>query len=220
MATGPITSWQIDRVCHCFHCFSIFLGSKITAAGDCSHESKTLAPWKKSYEKPGQCIKKQRHHFVNKGSYSQSYGFSSGHVQMWELGHKECWALKNWCFQIVVLEKTLESPFDSKDIKAVNPKGNQPWILIGRSDVEAEAPKLWPPDVKSQLTGRKPWCWERLRARGEGDGKGWDGWMASLTQWTGIWANSRKWWRIRKPEMLQSMGSQRVWHDWVTKQGF
>ena len=103
-----------------------------------------------------ECIKKQRHHFVNRGPYSQSYGFSSGHVQMWELGHKECWALKNWCFQIVVLEKTLESPFDSKDIKAVNPKGNQPWILIGRSDVEAEAPKLWPPDVKSQLTGKDP----------------------------------------------------------------
>ena len=169
---------------------------------------------------PRKCIKKQRHHFADKGSSSQSYDFSSSHVWMWELDHKAGWVLKNWCFGVMVLEETLESPLDSKEIKPVSSKRNQPWIFTERTDAEAEAPKLWPPDVKSQLTGRKPWCWERLRARGEGDGKGWDGWMASLTQWTGIWANSRKWWRIRKPEMLQSMGSQRVWHDWVTKQGF
>ena len=93
---------------------------------------------------------------LHKGLYSQSYGFSSSQVQMWELGHKEGWAPKNWCFRTVVLEKTLESPLDCRKIKPINPKGNQPWIFIGRTDAEAEAPILWPPDVKSWLTGRDP----------------------------------------------------------------
>ena len=101
--------------------------------------------------KPRQCIKKQRHHFANKGPYSQSYGFSSN-VQMWELGHKEGWVPKNWCFWTVVLEKTLESPLDIKEIQSINPKGNQPWIFIRRT--EAEAPILWPPDVKIWLIGK------------------------------------------------------------------
>ena len=100
-------------------------------------------------------IKKQRHHFANKGPYSQSYVFfSRSHVWMWKVGHKEGWAPKNWCFQTVVLEKTLESPLDNKEIKPVNPKGNQPWIFIGRTD--AEAPILWPPDVKTDPTGKDP----------------------------------------------------------------
>ena len=102
-------------------------GSKITADGDCSHEiKKTLAPWKKSYDKPRQHIKKQRHYSVNKGPSSQGYGFSSSHVWMWELDHKESWAPKNWCFWTVVLEKTLESPLGSKEIKLVNPKKISP----------------------------------------------------------------------------------------------
>ena len=111
-------------------------------------------PTSESYDKPRQCIKKQVHHFASKGLCSQSYGFSSSHVQIWELGHKEGWVPKNWCFQIVVLEKTLESPLNSKEIKLVNPKGNQPWILNGRTDAEAEAPMLWPPDAKSQFIGK------------------------------------------------------------------
>ena len=132
-------------------------------------------------------IKKQRHHFANKGPYSQSHGFSSSHVHMWEVDHKEGWAPKNWCFWTVVLEKTLKSSLDSKDIKPVNPNGNQPWILTGRTD--AEAPILWLPDADwSHWKG--PWCWERLKARGEGDDRGWDGWMPSLTQWTRVWASS------------------------------
>ena len=94
---------------------------------------KTFAPWKKRYDKPRQCIRKQRHHFADKGPYSQSYGFSSNHVWMWELDHKEAWAMKSWCFWIVMLEKTLESPLDCKKIKPVNPKGNQPWIFTGRT---------------------------------------------------------------------------------------
>ena len=115
-----------------------------------------LAPWKKSYDQTGEHIKKQGHYFADKHPSSQGYGFSSSHVWMWELDHKESWALKNWCFWIVVLEKTLESPLESKEIKPVNPKGNQSWIFIGRTDAEAEAPILWPPDVKNWLTGKNP----------------------------------------------------------------
>ena len=115
---------------------------------------KTLAPWKKSYEKPRHRIEKQRHYFANKGLYSQRYGFSSSHVWVWELNHEEGWVPKNWCFWIVVLEKTVESPLGCKEIKPVHPKGNQSWIFIGRTD--AEAPILWPPDVKNWLRRKDP----------------------------------------------------------------
>ena len=115
-----------------------------------------LAPLKKSYDKPRQHIRKQRHHSADKGPYSQSYGFSSSHVRMWELDHKEGWEPKNWCFQTVVLEKTPVSPLESNEIKALSPKGKQPWIIIGRTDAEAEVPILRLPDVKSQLTGIDP----------------------------------------------------------------
>ena len=101
-------------------------------------------------------IKKQRHHFADKGPYSQSHGFFSSHVQMWELDHKEGWAPKNWVFQRVVLENTSESPLDSKEIKPVNPKRNQCWIFTGRTDAETKAPILWAPDVNSWITGKDP----------------------------------------------------------------
>ena len=110
----------------------------------------------KSYDQPRQHFKKQRHYFANKGSSSQMYGFSSSHVWMWELYHNEGWMPKNWCFWIVVLDKTLESPLDCKEIQQVHPKGNQSWIHIGRIDTEAKAPILWPPDAKSQLIGKDP----------------------------------------------------------------
>ena len=115
-----------------------------------------LAPWKESYDKLRQCIKKQRHHFADKGLYCQSYGFSSSHVQTRGLDHREGWLLKNWCFQAVVLEKTLESSPDCKKIKPGNPKANQHWIFIGRTDAEAEAPVIWPSDAKSWLTRKNP----------------------------------------------------------------
>ena len=115
-----------------------------------------LAPWKKSYDKPRQHIKKQRHPFADKGPYSQSYGFSSSHAWLWEQDHKEGWVLKKWCFQTVVLKKTLESPLDGKVIKPVNPKGNQHWIFTGSTDAGAEGPIFWPPDIKSQLIGKDP----------------------------------------------------------------
>ena len=117
---------------------------------------KTIASWKDSYDKPRQCVRKQRHHFVDKGPYSQGYGLPSSHVWMWELDCKEGWALKNWCFWTVGLKKTLESPLDRKEIKPVNLRGNQPWIFTGRTDAEAEALILWPPDAKSWLIGKDP----------------------------------------------------------------
>ena len=140
-------------VCVCFKAVSKSLQTVTVAMKLKKKKKKMLAPWKESYDKSRQSIKKQRHHFANKGMYSQSYGLSSSHILMWELYHKG-WALKNWCFQTVVMEKTLESPLDCKEIKLANPKRNQPWILIGRTDAEAEALILWPPDVKSQLIGK------------------------------------------------------------------
>ena len=124
MASGPITSGQIDgETMETVRDFT-FLGSKITEDGDCSREIKTLTPWKKSYDKTRQHIEKQRHYFANKGPSSQSYGFSSSHVWMWELDYKESWAPKKWRFWIVVLEKTLESPWDCKENQPVHPRGN------------------------------------------------------------------------------------------------
>ena len=142
----------------------------------------------------------------------------SSHVRMWELDHKYGWTLKNWCFRIVVLEKTLESPLDCKEIKPVSSKGYQPWIFIHWKDwwwswsssplaTWYEAPTYW----------KRPWCWERLKAKGEGDGRGWDGWMASLTQWTWVWASSGSWWWTGRPGVLQSMVSQRVGHNGATE---
>ena len=115
-----------------------------------------LTPWKESYDQPRKHIKKQRHYFANKVPSSQGYGFSSSHLWMWELEYKESWALKNWCFWTVVLEKTLESPLDGKEIQLVHPKGYQSWVFTGKTDVEDETPILWPPDVKSWLIAKHP----------------------------------------------------------------
>ena len=146
---------------------------------------------------------------------SNNYGFSSGHVWMWELDC-EGWAPKNWCIWTVVLEKTLEGPLDCKAIQPVHSEGDQPWDFFGRNDAKAEAPVLWTPHVKSWLIG-KDWCWERLGTGREGDDRGWDGWMASRTQWTWFWVNSRSWWWTGWPGMLQFMGSQGVRHSWATE---
>ena len=147
-----------------------------------------LAPWKKSYDQLRQHIKKQRHYFANKGPSSQSYNFSSSHVWMWELDCKESWVPKNWCFWTVVL-KTLESPLDCKESQPVNPKENQSWIVIGRTDAcwSFNTLATW---YKDLTHWKRPWCWARWKAEGEGDDRGWDGWMASLTQWTWVWASS------------------------------
>ena len=147
---------QKGRKVEAVTCF-IFLGSKMTADSDCGQEIKRCFLLRiKAMRKPRQWIKNQWHQFTIKGSYSERYDFSHSHVRMWELYHKEGWTPKNWCFWTVVLDKTLESPLDCKEIKPVNPKGNQHWIFIGRTDAEAEAPILWPPDAESQLIGKDP----------------------------------------------------------------
>ena len=135
----------------------------------------------KSYDQPRQHIKTQRYYFANKGPSSQSYGFSSSHVWMWELDCKESWAPENWCFWTVVLEKTLESPLDCKEIQRVHPKGNQSWILIRRSNVEAETPILWPCDPKNWLFWKDPdagndWRQEE-RGMTEDEMIGWHHWL-------------------------------------------
>ena len=165
-----------------------------------------FAPWKKSYDPPRQHIKKQRHYFTNKGPSSQSYGLSNSHVWMWELDYKESWAPKYWCFWTVVLEKTLESPLDRKEIQPVNPKGNQFWIFSGRTHAEAETPILWLPDAKNRLTGKTLMLgkieggrrrgWQRMR------------WLDGITD-TMNWVvvGSGSWWWTGKPGVLRSMGS-------------
>ena len=154
-----------------------------------------LAPWKESYDKPRQCIRKQRHHFSNKYPYSQSYGFLvvMYRCEGWTVKKAECWridAFELWCWR-----RVFESSLDSTEIKPVNPKGNQPWIFIGRTDAEAEAPILQPPDAKSQLTGK--------------DSDAGKDWGQRMSWWDGITesANPRRQWKTGKPGMLLSVGS-------------
>ena len=136
---------------------------------------------------------------------------------MWALDHKEGWVPKNGCLGIMVLENTLGSPVDSKEIQSVNPKRNQPWIFIGRTlcwSRSSNTLATW----CSELTHlKRPWCWERLRAVGEGDNRGWDGCMASPTQWTWVWVSSWSWWWTERTDVLWFMGLQRVWHNWMTQ---
>ena len=136
---------------------------------------------------------------------------------MWELNYAESWSPKNWCFWTVVLEKTLKSPLDCKEIQPVHPKGNQSWIIIEKTDAEAETPILghlaWRTDH-----WKIPWCWEKLKVGGEGEDRGWDGWITSLTQWTWVWASSRSWWWTAKLGVLQSIGLQsqtQLNHNWT-----
>ena len=134
---------------------------------------------------------------------------------MWELDYKGSWALNNWCFWTVLLEMTLESPLDCKEIQPVHPKGDQSWVFIGRTDAEAETPILWPSDAKSWLIGKHPDA-GKIEGRRRRGYRGWDGWMASLTEWTWVWVSSGSWWWTGKPGVLQFMGSQRVGHNWAT----
>ena len=181
MASVLITSWQIDGE-------TMETVTDFILGGLRNHcrwwlqpwNLKTLTSWKDSYDQPRQHIKKQRHCFANKGPSSQSYGSSSNNVWMWELDCEEGWVPKNWCFWTVVLEKTLESPLDCKEIKPVNPKGNQPWILIGRTDAEAEAPILWPPDVKRWLIRKDPDAGKDWRHEKRW-GQQWTRWLDGIT---------------------------------------
>jgi len=167
-----------------------------------------LVPWEKSYDQPRQ----QRHYFANKGLSSQSYGFSSSHVWMWEFDHKESWAPKNWCLWTV--EKTLESPLYCKEIQPVHPKGNQSWIFIGRTDAETETPTLWPPDSKNWLNGKDPdagkdWRQEK-KGTTEDEMVGWHHWLNGHE-----FEQAPELVMDREVCMLQSMGSKIVGHDWT-----
>ena len=175
---------------------------------------KMLTPWKESYDKSRQHIKKQRHYFANKGLTSQGYGFSSGHVYMWELDYKESWAPKNWCFRTVVWRRLLRVPWTARRsnqsiLKEKDWSDWKDWCWSWNSNTLAN----W---CKELTDLKRPWCWERLRA-GEGDDRGWDGWMASLTRGTWVWVNAGSWWWTGRPGGLWFMGSQRVGHDWVTE---
>ena len=175
-----------------------------------------LTPWKESYDQPRQHIKMQRHYFVNKGPSSQGYGFSRGHVWMWGVDCEESWVPKNWCFWTVVLEKTLESLLDCKEIHQSILKE----ISLGCSleglilNLKVQCLATW---CKELTHLKRPWFWERLRAGREGLDRGWDGWMASLTQWTWVWVDSWSWWWTERLGMLWIMGSQIVGMDWATE---
>ena len=184
--------------------------------GDCTREIKMhLVHGTKVMAKLGSIFKTKDITLPTKVPYSQSHGFSSSQVWMRDLDHKEDKVLKNCPFKLWCWGR-LESSLGSKT-KTVHPKGNQPCIFVGRTDAETETPVLATWD--EELTHwKRPWCWESLKASGEEGSRRWDGWMASLTQWTWVWANSRRQWRAGKPGMLQSMGWQRLGHDLVTEQ--
>ena len=156
LASSPITSWEIGGETVETVSEFIFGGSKTTADGDCSHEIKRRLHLGRKVLTNLDSILKSRHYFANKGPSRQGYGFSSGHVWMWELDCEESWAPKNGCFWTVVLEKTLESPLDCREIQPVHPKGDHCWVFIGRTDAEAETPIIWIPDAKSWLIGKDP----------------------------------------------------------------
>ena len=157
-------------------------------------------PWKESYDQPRQHNKMQRHYFANKGPSSQGYGFSSGHIWIWELDYKESWAPKNWRFWTVVLEKTLERSNQSI-LRSVLGVLWKDWCWSWNSNTLATC-------CEELTHWKRPWCWEGLGAGGEGADRGWDGWMASLTQWTWVWVNSRSWWWTGRPGVLWFMRLQ------------
>ena len=224
MAYGPITSWQINGETKETVTDFIFLGSKIAADRNCSCEMKRcLLLGRKAMTNVESTLKSRDITLPTKVCIVKAMVFPvvMYGCESWTI--KEDQVLKNWCFWTVVLEKTLEGPLDCKEIKPFNSKGNQSWMFIGRTD--AEAPILWPSDVKNQLIRKKPWCWESLREGGEEGDRRWGGSMASLTQSTWIWANPRRWWRTGK-SMLPAVHvgaiygfakSQTRLSDWTTK---
>ena len=160
---------------------------------------------------------KQRHYFANKGPYSQGYGLPSGHIGLWGLDHKEGRVLIIDAFELWSWIRLLRVHWTAQ-IKPVDLKGNQPWIVIGRTDAEAETPVFWSSDANNRFHWKSPWCWERVRTEGKEDIRGWDGWMASLKQWTWTWANFSRWRGTGKPGLLLSIALQRLGNDWAMEQ--
>ena len=203
VASGFIISWQIDGETMETVTDFTFGGSKITADGDCSHEiERYLLLGRKVMTNLDNILKRRDITLPTKICLVKAmvfpvvmYGCESWTIKKAE--HQRMDAFELWCWR-----RLFESPLDCKEIQPVNHKGNECWIFIGRTDAEAEVPILWPPDAKSQLIRKRPWCWERLKAGGEGDDREWDGWMASPTWWTWIWASSGSWWWTGKPGML------------------
>ena len=213
MASGSITLWQVDGETIETVTDFLFLGSKITVHGDSSHEIRRCLPLGRKAKTNLDSILKSRD--ITLPTKVCIVKATSSHVWMWEL---KGWALKNSCFHTVVLEKTSERPLGSKEIKPVNSKGNQPWIFIGKTDTEAEAPILctW---CKELTHWKRLWCWERLEAKGEGGNRGWDSWMASPTQWTGFEQTpGDRQWRTGKPRVLLcEVTKSWTWvSDWTT----
>ena len=214
MASRPITSWQIDGETMETVTGIIFLGSKITANDECSHESKRrLLLGGKGMTNLDSILKSRDITLLTKVCLVKAMVFPV--VMMWELDCTQSWVPKNWCFWTVVLEKTLHSPLDCKELKPFNPKGNQSWIFVGRTDVEAETPIFWPSvaknwligeDLDTEKEGRKRRGWQRMR------------WLDGTTDSTDMsLISSESWWWTENPVVLQSMGSQKVGHDWVTE---
>ena len=217
MASSPITSWQIDGETVETVADFILGGSKITADGDCSHEIKRrLLLGGKVMTNLGSLLKSRditlpiKVHLVK----AMVFPVVMYECENWTIKKAEHWridALELWCW------RKLLSPLDCKVIKPVHPKGNQPWIFIGRIDFEAETPILWPPDAKSWFIWKDADAGKDWRREEKGTNRGWDGWMASPTQWAWVWVNSGSWQWTGRPGMLQSMASQRVVHNWATE---
>ena len=195
MASGPITSWQIDGGTMETVMDFIFLGSKITADGDCSHETKIcLLLRRKAMTNLDSMLKSRDVTLPTKVCKIKLWFFQQSCMDVTKKNHKDSWVPKNWCFWSVVLEKTLESPVDCKEIQPVHPNGNQSWIFIGRTDAEAEVYYTLATWCNKLTHYKRPWCLERLKAKAEGDERAWDVWMASPTWWTWAWASSGSWW--------------------------
>ena len=169
-------------------------------------KKKKFSPWEKSYDKPRQHIIKKRCYFTNKGLYSQSYGFSSSYVWMWELDHKEGWVPKKWCFELWCWRKLLNISWtarrsDQSILKEISPECSLEWLIL---KLISNPLATW---CEELIHLKRPWCWERLKAGGEGDDRGWNGWMASPTQWIWVWVNSGSWWWTGRPGVLRFMES-------------